>query len=167
MITTVPTEWLPPQAPGGAPPPRWRAPEDETPAFEHPRFAPPTAQAPAPAPSAGVGRPAAATPPAGVEDFTAVRETNGPATASLVLGICGVVLFLFDGFGLIFVLNLPCSVAAWIYGRRAMQRIDRGETPAARGTARAGLVLGVVGTLLGGAALVAWILVYALGGRSL
>ena len=147
----MPTEWLPPEAPGGAPPPHWRAPEDDTAVFDHPRFAPPTPQ-PQPVPAA---QPSA-------DGYTAAREANGAATASLVLGICGLVLFLLDGFGLIFVLNLPCSIAAWVLGRRALARIARGETPTQKGTARAGLVLGIVGTIVGGAAIAAWGVVYAL-----
>ncbi len=64
---------------------------------------------------------------------------------SLVLGIAGLVLFVFPaGFGLVFIFNLPASIAAWVLGARARPR----TTP--------GLVLGIVGAVLGVLALVAW-----------
>jgi hypothetical protein len=64
---------------------------------------------------------------------------------SLILGIAGLVLFVFPaGFGLVFVFNLPASIMAWVMGAKA----------GARG--RAGMVLGIVGTVLGVLAIVAW-----------
>ncbi|MGI8595312.1 MAG: DUF4190 domain-containing protein [Solirubrobacteraceae bacterium] len=85
-------------------------------------------------------------------------QGNGHAVAALSLGIAGLVLFLLSGFGLVFILNLPCSVLAWIFGRAGMRRVDDGETTARRGMAQAGMLLGVVGTVIGGLAIVAWAL---------
>jgi len=83
---------------------------------------------------------------------------NGHAVAALGLGIAGLVLFLVSGFGLVFILNLPCSILAWMLGVTGMRRVDRGETTARRGMAQAGMLLGVIGTVIGGLAIVAWAL---------
>jgi hypothetical protein len=62
---------------------------------------------------------------------------------SLVLGILSICLLCLS-FGLLFVLTLPLSVTAWALGRGAR----RSGAPGNRGTARAGEVLGIVGTAL-------------------
>lgn len=83
--------------------------------------------------------------------------------ASLILGIAGLVLFVFPaGFGLVFVFNLPCSIAAWVMGVRGRRRVDRGETHEHRGMAQAGIVLGIVGVVLGVLAIIGWALAIAL-----
>jgi hypothetical protein len=88
---------------------------------------------------------------------------NGQAVASLILGIAGLVVFVFPaGFGLVFVFNLPCSIAAWVLGVKGRRRVDRGETHEHRSTARWGLVLGIIGTVLGALAIVGWALAIAL-----
>lgn len=87
---------------------------------------------------------------------------NGQALASLVLGIAGLVLFFAAGFGLVFVLNLPCSIMAWAFGVQGRRKVDRGETAERRGMAQAGMVLGIVGTVIGGLAIIAWALGFLL-----
>lgn len=151
--------WLPPEAPGARAPREWHTVPEPGPL--------------SPAASAGIPPPAAAP----VDDWwrgdgargasyggpaVARAPGNGHAVAALVLGISGVVLFFAAGFGLVFVLNLPCSMLAWIYGRTGMRRVDRGETTERRGMAQAGMILGIVGTVVGALALVGWILGFAL-----
>ena len=82
---------------------------------------------------------------------------NTQAVAALVFGIAGIA-FLVGGAGLLFIINLPCSVLAWVFGRAGMRRVDRGETTAHRGLAQAGMILGVVGTVVGVLAVAAWAL---------
>jgi hypothetical protein len=62
----------------------------------------------------------------------------------------------------LFVFNLPPAIAAWIVGVDARRRIARGETSERASAARAGVVLGVAGTLLGALAIVGWALALAL-----
>jgi len=83
---------------------------------------------------------------------------NGAAIASLVTGISGLVLFIFSGFGLFFVLNLPPSIMAWVLGVQGRRKVDRGQTDQHRGLAQAGLVLGLVGTVLGVLAVIGWVI---------
>jgi hypothetical protein len=87
---------------------------------------------------------------------------NDRAVLALILGIGGLLAFFSARLGLFFVFNLPPAIAAWIVGCDAKRRILRGETTEGAGTAQAGVVLGVVGTLLGVLAIVAWALVLAL-----
>jgi hypothetical protein len=77
--------------------------------------------------------------------------------ASLVLGIAGLVTFVYPaGFGLVFVINLPCSVLAWVFGVQAMRADDPGSAARQRSRAQAGKVIGIVGVILGVLAIVAW-----------
>lgn len=80
---------------------------------------------------------AAPAPPAGQRD--------GSATASLVLGIIGIVTLLVS-IGFLSVLTLPMSATAWGLGRSA-RRAARGDEPW-RSSARTGEILGIVGTVL-------------------
>jgi uncharacterized membrane protein len=75
---------------------------------------------------------------------------NGMGTASLVLGILGVVLFFFPYVSVIL------SVLAIIFGSIGIKRANRGEA-SNKGMATAGLVLGIVG------AVIALILLIAIG----
>lgn len=156
------TEWLPPRAPGGAPPARWVPDGDghAPAAFDHPAFAPPS-DSPPPAAAWGTepegDRVAPAAPGA-----PASEQGNDAATASLVLAIAGFAVLIF-GLGLAFVVNLPCSVAAWMLGARGVRKVDRGETRQMRGIARAGQVAGMVGVALGLLAGVVWIVYFATG----
>jgi hypothetical protein len=135
-----PVEWLPPQARGAAPPPQF------APTAVDPAWPPPAAPVPA------VPAPAPARPGRG----------NPSARWSLIAGIGGLVLFVFpSGFGLVFIFNLPCSIMAWVLGREGRRRADAGEGPEHGGRAQAGMVLGIIGVVLGVAAIVAWAIAIA------
>jgi hypothetical protein len=91
----------------------------------------------------GPGRPAGWPPP------VAYAPDHPQATTSLVLGVAGVVL---------------CGLAApfaWATGRRTVREIDASQGRlGGRGAAQAGYVLGIIGTMILGAAvllLVAWL----------
>jgi hypothetical protein len=87
---------------------------------------------------------------------------NSSARWSLIAGIGGLALFVFpSGFGLLFIFNLPCSIMAWVLGREGLRRADAGEGPEQRGRAQAGMVLGIIGVVLGVAAIVAWAIAIA------
>jgi hypothetical protein len=156
--------WLPPRAPDAEAPREWHSVPEPGPASTPPpaasahSAAPPSASAPA-RDWWHADRPVAAPYEAPVK---VQAPGNGHAVAALVLGIAGLVLFFAAGFGLLFVLNLPCSVLAWVLGRTGTRRVDRGETTARRGMAQAGMVLGIVGTVVGTLAVVAWALGFAL-----
>jgi hypothetical protein len=139
-------DWLPPEAPGGRPPPRFEPSPARRPEAP-PAVAPPLA---APEPS---DRPAF---------VKAGGETNGLAVTSLVLGIVGVTLLVVF-VGLSFPIALPCSIAAWVCAAQARNRISAGEATAGRGQAQAGYILGVIGVLLGVLAAVVWIGLIASG----
>jgi hypothetical protein len=128
-----PVEWLPPAAPGSRTPAQW---DKRIPAsvVSPPQY-PQAAAAPAP---------------------------NNLAVASLALGIGGLVMFLLSGFGLVFVLNLPPSILAWVFGARAGRRATRGQVSDRRAIRRWGTILGIVGTVLGVLAIVLWGLAIAL-----
>jgi hypothetical protein len=66
---------------------------------------------------------------------------GGLAVASLVVGLFALLL-LTVSFGLLFAVTLPLAVTAWALGREARRSHGRG------GVARAGEVLGIVGTAL-------------------
>jgi hypothetical protein len=143
------SQWLPPTAPGAqsapiAPPP---------PAAPAPVAAPPVSQATPPAGAPPPGQPLGPLPPA-----PPGPPGNDRAVLALVLGIGGLVAFLGARLGLLFFLNLPPSIAAWVIGVQARRRVDRGETDQHRGVAQAGLVMGVIGTVLGLLAIVGWTL---------
>jgi hypothetical protein len=136
-------EWLPPQAPGGQPPPQF----EPGPPHE------------AVVPAAAPAQPAGAPP-------TFVRgrktETNGLAVAALVLSIAGLVLLVMT-LGLGFIITLPCSIAGWICAAQARNRINLGETTTGRGQAQAAYVLGIIGVVVGVMAAVGWIAAIASG----
>jgi hypothetical protein len=141
--------WLPPRAPGAAPPPRY---ESAPPELEPVPDQQPAAAAFAPPPSATQRT---FVKPAG-------SQTNGLALTALILGIIGLTVLLLT-LGLGFLFTLPCSIAAWICGAQARARIAVGETTAGRGHAHAGYILGVLGVVLGVMAMVGWIAAIASG----
>jgi len=87
---------------------------------------------------------------------------NDDALIALSCGIGGLVLFVLSGFGLVFILNLPCSILARVFGLRARRRVDRGETTERRGMAVTAIALGVIGVVLGVLAIIGWALALAL-----
>jgi cbb3-type cytochrome oxidase subunit 3 len=68
---------------------------------------------------------------------------GGTAVASVVTGVLALVLLTMS-LGLFFMLTLPLAVTAWALGREARRKGD----PSSRGMARAGEVIGIVGTVL-------------------
>jgi hypothetical protein len=185
--------WLPPQAPGGAPPPQFDKDQPQPPAPPTPPPQPPPQQyQPAPPPPAdpGTSQPPPAdggaypadpppswplrnpAPPAqyGQQPYGQQQPGqppptfyaqpgagNGAAIAGFVLGISGLVLFLLGGFGLLFILNLPCSIMAWIFGVQGKRKIARGQTSEHRSLAQWAVGLGIAGTVIGVLAAIGWI----------
>ncbi len=70
--------------------------------------------------------------------YQVVQPTNGLATASLVLGILGIALFWFLGFIM--------SILAIVFGGVGLDRARAGGP--GKGSAMAGLILGIIGLLL-------------------
>jgi len=146
--------FLPPRAPGAAPPRRWDVEDPETAAAQAAarppdRIAATTVQAPSPAPGGWA-------PPTAPPRYAEPAPRNPGAVASLVLGILavgGVII----SVGIFAPLTLAAAVAAWVVGRRAVQRADREGAPQ-RGSAHAGYVLGILGVVLSALAVVVWIL---------
>jgi hypothetical protein len=139
--------WLPPQAPGGRPPPRFD--------MVVPERGPARAAQPVPQPVAAQPYARARTP--------AAPRTNGLALTALIVGLLGIALLVIT-LGLGFVFSLPCSIAAWVCGAQARTRINLGEATSGRGQANAGYLLGVAGVVIGVAAAVGWIVWIANGG---
>jgi hypothetical protein len=77
-------------------------------------------------------------------------RTPGTATASLVLGILGLVLC-----------PIICSVLAIVYGHQARQEIERNPSLGGAGTANAGYILGIVGLALYGILVLVWLVAVA------
>ena len=148
--------WLAPRAPGASDPPHYDSPAYQAESDDSPSVDPGGVDAP---PS---GEPVAGAPPPSYsfQQLAAVPggTANGTALASLLTGIAGLVLFVLSGFGMIFILNLPPSIIAWVLGVRAKQKVDRGETDSRREMAQVGMVLGIIGTVIGVLALIAWII---------
>ena len=138
--------WLPPQAPGGQPPPRFDMVVPE-------RVEPRKVEPPEPPHFGPRQRPAAPGP----------AVPNGLALTALILGMLGVLLLLLT-LGLLWFVALPCSIAAWMCGAQARNRINLGEATSGRGQANAGYLLGVAGVVIGVAAAVGWIVYFANGG---
>ncbi len=81
---------------------------------------------------------------------------NRAAVASLWLGVSGLIMFVLSGFGLLFILNLPLSILAWVQGARGRRTLAR------RDLATAGMVTGIVGSALGVLAVIGWVLFFLL-----
>jgi hypothetical protein len=136
----MPEGWLPPQAPGAGPRPRFDAPPEPVPA---PR--------PEPAPAG----------PTFVRG-DAAAERNGTAVWGIVLGSVGLALLVLS-LGSLFIVTLPCSIAAWVLAVRARRQIASGITTHGGGQATAALWLGRIGVVAGVVALVAFIALLAAG----
>jgi hypothetical protein len=89
-----------------------------------------------------------------------VEPSNGKAVAAMVLGIVGLIMLL-SGLGILFFINLPCSILAWIFGVQGKRTVDRGETTKGDAMAKAGFWTGLIGTILGVLAIVIWIVAIA------
>jgi hypothetical protein len=81
-------------------------------------------------------------------------DANGFAVASLTLSIIGLGLLVIT-LGLLSPVALPCSLLGWIFGHKAKAR------PGEQGMAQGGFVTGIVGTVLGVVALLAWVALLA------
>jgi hypothetical protein len=95
------------------------------------------------------------------------NEWSLPHRGGLILGlgISGVVFSLTGFFccALLPVVSLGLSLPAWIMGRRDLQAIEaRTMDPTGHGSTRAGMILGIIGTILGGLATLAVIAMFAL-----
>jgi hypothetical protein len=142
MAEGVPRGWLPPTAPGAGPLPRFDAPPEQP--------AETSAQAPASGPTfvrSGAG---------------GTRERNATAVWALVLGVTALALLLLS-FGSLFVLTLPCSVAAWVLAVRARKQLEGSPGQAGAGQAVAALWLGRIGVIAGVAAMVVFVALIAAG----
>ena len=83
---------------------------------------------------------------------------NNPAVVAIALGATGLGLLLVT-VGVTFLLTLPCSVLAWVFGAQGRRRVRSGETTRNEGLATAGLITGIIGTVLGIVAAVVWVMV--------
>jgi hypothetical protein len=142
MAESTPSGWLPPRAPGAGPPPR----------FDAPAVQPPPTRPEPPRAGPTFVRPGAAGP--------AVR--NRAAVWAVTLGITGLALLVLS-LGALFMLTLPCSVAAWVLAGRARRQIESGATSHGEGQAAAALWLGRIGVIAGIAAMVVFIALLASG----
>jgi hypothetical protein len=130
-------------APGGGPAPRFDAPPEQSPPV---RPEPPAAARPT------FVRPVAAGP----------GERNSAAVWAVTLGIAGLALLVLS-LGSLFILTLPCSIAAWALAGRARNQIESGVTRQGEGQATAALWLGRIGVIAGVAAMVVFIALVASG----
>jgi len=72
-------------------------------------------------------------------DGAGAPQGNGMATASLILGICSIVLFWLSFIGIV------CGVLAIIFAVVAKNKIKANPNTAGAGSAKAGLVTGIIG----------------------
>jgi hypothetical protein len=84
---------------------------------------------------------------------------NSAAITSLVFALIGLLCVLIS-LGALFVISLPCSIAAWVTGSIGRKQVATGATRAGDGIAHAGLILGVVGVVLGVIGAVVWFLIF-------
>jgi hypothetical protein len=84
--------------------------------------------------------PLAPLPPPTVAPIVMAPASNGPATAALVLGIVGVVLFFVPVIGFV------CAILGVVLGAVGIGRANAGAM--GKGQAIAGVILGAVGILL-------------------
>jgi hypothetical protein len=181
--------WLPPSAPGAQPPPRFEArppapPGEEPPAEEAGQGEPQERLWAPPPPEAERTAPAGWAPPSAPSGFRAPdprqeRPATGPprptfagdrprgtpnrlAVAALVLGIAGIALLVLS-LGLSFIFSIPLSGAAWVCAHQARTRLRVGREVSGAGQVKAGLILGIGGTVLGIVAMIVWIVLIAQG----
>jgi hypothetical protein len=121
------------------------------------QFLPPDPHADVP----GANRPGAHRPspqpvfvPPNAQVPVAAKGQNNRAVAALALGSAGLGVLFFSA-GALFLLTLPASIAGWILGQQAKRR------EAGREQANVAVIIGIVGTVLGVVAAVAWILIIA------
>jgi hypothetical protein len=98
------------------------------------------------------GRPAFVPPNAPLAAPATGQDRRAVAAVALGSAALGVLFF---SAGSLFVLTLPASIAGWILGRQAKRREPGREQ------ANLAVVIGIVATVLGVVAAVAWILIVA------
>jgi hypothetical protein len=143
MAERTPSGWLPPTAPGARPAPRFDA---------APEHVPPPRPEPPPTTGPTFVRRGADGP----------VQRNAAAVWALALGITGLALLVLS-LGSLFILTLPCSIAAWVLAVRARGQIESGATKQGEGQALAALWLGRIGVIAGVAVLVVFIVLLASG----
>jgi hypothetical protein len=87
---------------------------------------------------------------------------NSQAVTGFVFSVIAVSLLVLS-FGLSTIVSLGFSIAGIICSHIGKRRVDAGETPKHRGLAQAGFIIGWVGVGLSILAIIAWILVLAIG----
>ena len=87
---------------------------------------------------------------------------NSQAITGFVFSVIAVSLLVLS-FGLSTIVSLGFSIAGIVCSHIGKRRVDAGETPKHRGLAQAGFIIGWVGVGLAILAIVAWILVLAIG----
>ncbi len=133
------SDWLPPQPPGGEPPPQSppEYPQQPAPGYPAPRYPPSAWQQPPPSPQ----------PP------------NNDAVAGFTCGIIGVSLLFFTG-GLSTIVSLVLGIVAIPYSRKGKRNVEEGRTPKHKSLASAGYVIGIVTVVLSIIAIVTWVLIF-------
>lgn len=129
-----------------------------------PQDAPPSEQMSEPPPGVPIAPPGQA-PPSGFEAYSASNpgagtRSNGKATGALVCGIVGLVALLLCGFVTLFV-----SPIALFLGRSAQKEIAASPGVYSNaGQAKAGWIMGLIGTVLIAVGIIVFIIVAAAGG---
>ena len=169
-------EYLPPEAPGPEPelgdkagePTRQMPPTHQQPPPQYqqppPQYQQPPPQYYQPPPPQPWQQPYGYGPPPGYYAWGSPppREPdNNPAVAGFVLSMVGGgLLFFFAGLSTI--ISLGLSIAGIVYSRKGKEKVDKGETTKQRGLAQAGLIVGIVSTVLSLLATAFWILFFVL-----
>lgn len=86
-------------------------------------------------------------PTRGAQRHAGAQDRNLPGILALAFGIAAVALFL-PSFGALFFLSLPLGIAAMVLGVIGKRKVDRRVAARNRRPAKAGLVLGAIGTVL-------------------
>ena len=86
-------------------------------------------------------------PTRGAQRHAGAQDRNLPGILALAFGIAAVAVFL-PSFGALFFLSLPLGIAAMVLGVIGKRKVDRRVAARNRRPAKAGLVLGAIGTVL-------------------
>ncbi|MHC4598230.1 MAG: hypothetical protein ACYS47_04420 [Planctomycetota bacterium] len=90
----------------------------------------------------------------------AAGSGTGRATAAMVLGIVGLIFTVCCCGGGMF--GLISSIVAWVLGHQEVKAIQQGRSNwEGLGQARAGMIMGIIGTILNGLIMLGGILFYA------
>jgi hypothetical protein len=151
--------WLPPVAPGSRPPAApGPAERPSRPTFTRGGRGTQTWAQPA----APTGTQPAAPASTGTQPAAPASTGNTQALWALVLAVAALALLLIS-LGTFFLITLPCSIAALVLARRAVSRVEAGQTPDRAGQAAAALWIARIGVIAGVAAAVVFIALLAAG----